>query len=186
MIPVAYLFPIKLIFMTAIYNPSKNRYLKPLWLLVIMMFLYVCLHAQATKPGIPPFRIALTDKTIFSKTNIKADKPLILVYFDPDCDHCRDFTKQLTGNIDRFKNAQIVMISYQPLDMLRQFETNYQLKKFSNIKVGTEGYTLVVQQFYNISRFPFVALYNKKGTVINTYALAPAIDELAGKVKKQG
>lgn len=118
---------------------------------------------------IPPFHIALTDSSYFSSKQLKKNKPLLLVYFSPECDHCKKFTDSLVANINSFKNIQIVMMSYFSLNEIKKFERNYRLATFTNIKTGTEGYTFKVLKFYNISRFPFVAVFNSKGILQKTF-----------------
>ena len=49
------------------------------------------------------------------------------------------------------------------LKEVKAFDDRYKLSGHQNIKVGSEGYTFVVQKYYNIQRFPFVAEYDKTG-----------------------
>jgi hypothetical protein len=60
-------------------------------------------------------------------------------------------------------DRQIIMISYLPLNEVKQFDDEFHLSSYPNIKVGTEGYTFIVQKYYNVQRFPFVVEYNKAG-----------------------
>jgi len=118
---------------------------------------------------IPPFQVALTDSSYFSAKQLQKNKALLLIYFSPDCDHCKTFIERLIKNISSVKNVQIVMISYFPLNEIKKFESAYKLSSFKNIKTGTEGYTFKVQKMYNITRFPFVAVFNNKGMLQKTF-----------------
>ncbi len=108
----------------------------------------------------------------------------MLVYFSPDCEHCRDFLKSVLGRISDFGNTQIVLISYLPITDIAKFETEFNLVKYPNIITGTEGYTFLVQKYYNVLRFPFTALFNTKGQLTAAYRTAPAPDEIIGQLKK--
>lgn len=85
--------------------------------------------------------------------------------------------------MDELSQVQIIMISYLPYRDIKKFETDFGLTKYPNVKVGTEGYTFVVQKYYDIKNFPFLALFNKKGKPITTYATAPEIAEVIKKFK---
>lgn len=55
------------------------------------------------------------------------------------------------------------MISYQDIKEVKAFDEEYKLSSYPNIKIGSEGYTFIVQKYYNIQHFPFVAQYEKNG-----------------------
>ncbi len=93
----------------------------------------------------------------------------MLVYFSPDCDHCHDFFKQVIQDYNHFKEVQIVMISDHPIPELKKFETTYHLSKYKNIKVGTEGMTYKIRRHYQITKFPFIALFDKAGKELSVY-----------------
>jgi hypothetical protein len=55
------------------------------------------------------------------------------------------------------------MISDEHINEVKKFDDAYKLSSNANFNVGSEGYTFVVQKYYNIQRFPFVVEYDKKG-----------------------
>jgi peroxiredoxin len=144
------------------------QYLKTVTVVLFLWGLVDTACAQYNN-HIPSFRIALTDSSYFNSKQLKKNEPLLLVYFSPNCDHCKKFTDSLVANINSFKNIQIVMMSYFSLDEIKKFEKAYHLTKFTNVKTGTEGYTFKVLKFYNISQFPFVAVFNSKGILQKTF-----------------
>jgi len=144
------------------------------------------LHAQTNstiKKTVPPFEISLTDGKGFTSKELKADKELMLVYFSPTCEHCQAFITDLLKNTEQLKDVQIVMISYLPIEEIKKFESDFKLSQYSNIKVGTEGYSFIVQHWFNIQRFPFVALFNKKAMLTAAYRNVPTINVLLEKIK---
>ena len=51
--------------------------------------------------------------------------------------------------------------------------------------MGTEGYTYVVQRYYQVGTTPYIAIYDKKGKLSKTYTKPPEkIEELVAAVKK--
>jgi cytochrome oxidase Cu insertion factor (SCO1/SenC/PrrC family) len=155
--------------------------------LVISILTLIDLHAQAAqkpaKKGIPPFDIQLADGQHFKSSDLRKDQPVMLVYFDPTCDHCHVFIADLLKKISLFRDVQIVMVTYVPLDQVKSYMAGSELSKQPGIKVGTEGTTFVVRFFYDVGQFPYVALHKKDGTLISTYeSKVPDPEVLAKKV----
>ena len=73
---------------------------------------------------------------------------------------------------------------YTMLKMLKNFYRDFGLAKFPNITVGTEAHTYLVQRYYQVRTTPYIAIYNKKGTLVRAYDKVPAIDNLVAAVKK--
>lgn len=117
-------------------------------------------------PTLPPLKLLLTDSTtIFTEKQIKKDHPMFLIIFSPDCEHCQKETEELIDKIDSFKNIQIVMASFMPVDKIRTFYNTYKLDRFSNIIVGYDMQH-ILPTYYRISYTPFLAFYDKKGNLI--------------------
>ncbi|HRI19353.1 MAG TPA: hypothetical protein PLA68_00300 [Panacibacter sp.] len=157
-----------------------------LFLFSILFFTFCSIKAQKppAKNTIPPFNILLTNLTYLKAEELTKDANKMIVYFDPTCEHCKLFTADILKHSNDFGNTQIIMISYTPIAQIAQFETDFNLTKYPNIKAGTEGYTFLVQRFYNVQKFPFTALYNRQGLLVAFYRQAPAVSELLLKMKK--
>jgi hypothetical protein len=145
------------------------------------------LQAQAVqkpaKKGIPPFDIQLANGQHYKASDLRKDQPLMLIYFDPTCEHCHAFISKLLKQISLFSDIQIVMITYVPTDQVKSYLAGSELSKQPAIKVGTEGTTFVVRYFYDILQFPYVALHKKDGTLISTYeSVVPDPEVLAKKL----
>src|SRR5438045_3139972 len=92
---------------------------------------------NASSQSIPPFKMILSNNKIFNADDLPKGKPVILIYFDPDCDHCQKLMKEFFKRIDEFKKAEIVMVTFKSVNELLSFEKEYDTKKFANIKAGT-------------------------------------------------
>jgi thioredoxin-related protein len=132
-------------------------------LCLVGFFIYMQLLAQGSNSSIAPFKIRLTNGAGYTYQQLAKNKPVILVYFSPTCDHCKVFTEKMLQRIDDFKDEQLVMISYEDIKAVKSFDDRYKLSARQNIKIGSEGYTFIVQKYYNIQHFPFVAEYDKTG-----------------------
>jgi len=120
-------------------------------------------------PTVPPLKLLLTDSsTIFTDKDLKKNKPLFLILFSPDCEHCQKETEELITKIDSFKNIQIVMATFMTVDKIKPFYENYKLDRFPNITVGYDMQHMLTT-YYRISFTPFLAFYDKKGNLIDGF-----------------
>ncbi|TLV03173.1 TlpA family protein disulfide reductase [Dyadobacter luticola] len=125
-------------------------------------------QGAASTKKIAPFSMRLTNGQLYNYSQLAAG-PVVLIYFSPDCEHCQAFTKDLVKNYSVVANKQVVMVTFQAMDMLKPFVTQYGLNTYSNFKVGTEGTSYVVQKYYQIRSFPYIAIYDKKGNLVKTF-----------------
>ncbi|MEP6684565.1 MAG: hypothetical protein ABJA35_14945 [Parafilimonas sp.] len=146
--------------------------------IIIFIALFSCTHvfAQSTNKGLAPFKIRLVNGEGYTYNQLKQNEPVILIYFSPTCDHCKTFTEAMLKRINKLQDRQIVMISYEDIKEVKAFDDAYKLSNHQNIKIGSEGYTFVVQKYYNIQHFPFVAEFGKDGKLkkIISWNLKPA------------
>ena len=140
--------------------------------------LFLCASQSAAAQTIPPFRMQLTNGKIFSVQNVSKKTSLIIIYFAPDCEHCQVLIHGLLKRINEFKKAQIILVSFEPLNMVLNFEKEYHLTAYPNIKCGTEIPTFYFKNLFNIAKTPFTALYNKNGKLIISYKNETPLDDL--------
>jgi thioredoxin-related protein len=124
---------------------------------------------QAQSGKLPPFKMIQTTGNIFKAQNLPMGKPILIVYFSPECDHCEKMLKDFFKQASNFQNASIAFITYLPVDKVSKFEKDYNLAKHPNMYSGTEGSTFFVRNYYKISETPFVALYTKNGDFVTSY-----------------
>ena len=133
---------------------------------------------------IPPYHILTTDSVYVTPANLKKNKPVMIIYFSPDCSHCQHMMHEMQPMMSSFKNVQVVMITFvMQLKAIQTFYRDFDLKKYPNFTVGTEGYTYVVQKYYRVATTPYIALYDKNGKMVKYYEKAPEVKDLAAEVK---
>jgi thiol-disulfide isomerase/thioredoxin len=117
--------------------------------------------------AMPYFAMRLIDSSMTYRSRFPKKMPVLLVYFNPDCDHCKDEAKQLMEHKDDFKKLYIVFISTAALPSIKEFAETYNIQG-KNIIIGRdEAYKL--PPFYSIRFSPFVVLYNKDKNIENVY-----------------
>lgn len=133
-------------------------------------------------PIIPIFSLLQPDSTWYFNANLDTRKPLLLLYFSPDCGHCQLETEDIIANLSKLKNLQILMVTSRPYADMKAFATKYKLDKFPSIKIGTDP-AYKITRFYKVESTPFSALYNKKGKLVKVYRKGIDMEELIGLVK---
>jgi thioredoxin-related protein len=148
---------------------------------VLLLFTTSFVHAQKGK--LPPFKIMQTNGNIFKAQNLPMGKPILLVYFSPECEHCEEMIKEFFKQAANFQKASVAFITYLTVDKVSKFEKDYNLGKHPNMYSGTEGSTFFVRNYYKISDMPFVALYTKNGDFVTSYEKEVDLKVLAEKLK---
>jgi thioredoxin-related protein len=129
-------------------------------------------------PTIPPFHLLKLDSaTYLNKEDLHKNRKTIVMYFSPDCEHCKHQTEAILADFKYFKDIQIVMATYQPFEDMRQFNQHYKIYKHPNILIGRDE-QFRLPPFYKIRNLPYLALYDKKGNLITTFEGTQKTDTL--------
>jgi thiol-disulfide isomerase/thioredoxin len=156
----------------------KKRNLSAGYIFLFVAAVFMLESKNAIAQTIPPFRMQLTSGQIFTSKNLSKEKPAIIIYFAPDCEHCQALIHGLLQRVNNFKNVQIILVSFEPLSMVINFERDYHLSPYSNIKCGTEIPAFYFKNLFNLNKTPFTVLYDKKGKLIISYQNETPLDDL--------
>ena len=130
-------------------------------------------------PDVPQFTInKASDSTAFTRDNLRKKKEIIFMFFSPDCEHCQHETQELIANMDKFKNTQIVMITYMPYNMMEDFYKNYKIANYPLITMGRDGKYLL-PTFFNVRSLPAIYVYDKKGKFKQSFEGSVKIEKIA-------
>ncbi|MDF2190531.1 thioredoxin-like domain-containing protein [Paraflavitalea sp. CAU 1676] len=114
------------------------------------------------RPTIAEFEVLQIDSaTKFNTRDIPGGKPVALVYFSPDCDHCQSETADWIRNMDSLKNVNFYFITHDPLERLRVFREYYKTDNYPNFHLGWD-YQYSFLKLYKPTATPYFVLYDKK------------------------
>ena len=133
---------------------------------------------------IPAFKIMQTSGVYYQNKDLPRDKPVVLIYFSPNCDHCILLMDQLFPKINEFKNTTILFVTFVNPQELLPFEKKYNTTSQPNIFVGSEGLAYTLKNFYRLEKTPFTAVYNKQGKLIASYKKDTPVKEVITMLKK--
>lgn len=148
--------------------------------LIVMagLFLMITLQAQTAvstepayvkNPDFPPIRLLKVDSSHYiTKADIKKNRRILLMFFSPECEHCKHQIRDILADFSKFKDIEIVMATFQPFDEMKTFYSYYRIGDHPNIKIGRdEKYFL--PPYYKMQNLPYLALYNKHGQYITHF-----------------
>ena len=145
-------------------------------------------NAQAPfikNPTIPPFHLlGLDSATYVTKDDIKKNRRTIIMFFSPDCEHCKHETEAILGDFKDFKDINIVMATYQPFGEMKEFNQKYKMYEHSNVHIGRDE-KFVLPPFYKIRNLPYLALYDKKGNLITTFEGTQTVETILNAFEAQ-
>lgn len=150
--------------------------------LCLLFFSKTEVNAQSGK--LPPFSILQPNGKNYRAQNLPFEKPIIIIYFSPDCEDCLVFMDKFFKRANDFRNASVVMISYFPIKDVAKFALKYKATNYKNITIGTEGSSFFIKDYYKIMELPFLALYDKDGNIQTSYQRNIPLNELSNKLLK--
>ena len=134
-------------------------------------------------PTIPGLQLLSLDSTAYTKEQLPRKKQVLIMLFSPDCDHCQHETEQIVANKEAFADTHILMVSTLPLFRLKEFEKQYGLEQMQNVTITKDPYYVLIS-FYSLRMFPFMALYNRKGDLIQTYQGSVGVEKILATFKE--
>lgn len=136
-------------------------------------------------PTLPPFHLLKLDSsTYLTKEDVKKNRRTIIMYFSPDCEHCKHQTESILADFKKFKDIEIIMATYQPFEELKEFNTHYRMFEHPNVKMGRDE-KFFLPPFYKIRNLPYLALYDKKGNLVTTFEGTQKVDTILAAFDKK-
>lgn len=122
---------------------------------------------KTNKQTLPNFSFYNLDSVVTNNSFIKEGKPICVFYFNADCEHCQYEAKEIKKNIVLFKNAQIVMVSFNTKVDIKKFIQQYGLN-YPNITFLQDPKYQFATWFGKTS-VPAVYIYNAQHKLVKEY-----------------
>lgn len=132
---------------------------------------------------IPSFSIIIMpDSTVFTQEQLQKNQPLVLMLFNPDCDHCKEEVKELLAHKNELTALPIVMVSALPYKLIKTFYDDHSIKSMPNVTMGQdENFTL--GSLYKPARYPSLYIYDAKGSLAKVFAGNAGVAAILDAVK---
>lgn len=132
---------------------------------------------------LPEFQVtSVPDSVVFSGSSLKKDKPVVIILFNPDCEHCQHETKELLAWRQEIKDLQMVMVTTAAFDKAKEFYNDYNIASLTNIQMGCDiKYKLAL--LFRASSYPAIYIYDSKGALAKAYIGGASVQAILDAAK---
>jgi thiol-disulfide isomerase/thioredoxin len=135
--------------------------------IAILLSLSGCFQYPPPKTGLegkrlPSFSILLAD----SNNNLNTDsigfgKPFVIIYFKPDCAHCRAQINDIIKHEKELNDTKFYLLTNYPYKEFKKFFFEFHLNEHRNIVTGIDNNSFFSNYLY-ITTVPYFAFYDKE------------------------
>lgn len=115
--------------------------------------------------ALPNFEYQNINGGFFTNANLLEKTSKLFVYYNSDCDFCNEEAKMIKENILKFKNNQIIFISFEEINKIKQFAKKHQLDSYDNISFLCDS-KITFATTFDVKSMPCLVLYDKKNNLI--------------------
>ena len=126
---------------------------------------------------LPEFTVLKTDSLYTNDKKIPDDKPVIIIYFSPECGHCQITAEEFSKRMKDMRKYFFVWVSYYPLPEIKEFAKKFSLQQFNNIIIGRDP-NYIIPSYFRVKFTPFIAVYNKDHHLLQTYEKGTEADTI--------
>ena len=123
----------------------------------------------------PAFSYVTLENKVFTNEKLKQNKPTLFIYFNSECDFCNHEAEMVQQNIEQLKAIQVVFISYEPIEKIKQFATKFKLLNHANISFLSDS-KITFATTFDVKSMPCLVLYDKDNNLI---------EKIKGQVKME-
>lgn len=105
---------------------------------------------------LPDLNVQLGDKSTVYLRDLSGD--IILIFFNPDCDHCQEQAREIAANKELFERWQVYFITSVPVETAEQFAVNYRLTD-ANFRFGHSGVNEVFGSVGALNEVPTIIFF---------------------------
>ncbi len=121
-------------------------------------------QSPATAPeNLPDFKFQSVLSTPFTPENLAKKKPVIVVYFDPDCDHCQKQATWIAEKIESFNSINLIFVSWAEQTANLKFAETYFGKVKEKVTPGMLNFTkdadYKIDSWFGYSEVPSIYIY---------------------------
>jgi len=114
---------------------------------------------------IPNFSYVTLENKVFTEENLVKGKPTLFIYFNSECDFCNHEAEMVQQNIEQLKDIQVVFISFEPIEKIKQFATKFKLLNHDSITFLSDSKISFATTF-DVKSLPCLVLYDKDNNLI--------------------
>lgn len=171
-----------------------KKYLKIILPIAIISFLVIMGYKVVDKINykkqvaenikqMPVFSYFDLDGNVFTKDNLPKNTPVLFVYFNSECDFCNHEAEMIQQNLEKLEDIQIVFISFEKMDRIKEFAQKYSLLQHDNINFIADSKATFATTF-DVKSLPCLVLYDKDRNLIEKIKGQVKIETVLKKFNK--
>lgn len=113
----------------------------------------------------PDFSYVNIENKVFTNESLEKGNPTLFIYFNSECDFCNHEAEMVFQNLEKLQDIQVVFISYEPIEKIKQFATKFNLLNHANITFISDSKNSFATTF-DVNTLPCLVLYDKDDNLI--------------------
>lgn len=114
---------------------------------------------------IPLFSYQDINGKTFTNENLKKATPIIFIYFNTECEYCNEEASMIQKNMPKFKDYQLIFISFEKREQIESFSKYYKLDLYNNVHFLRDNKVTFATTF-DVNSLPCIVLYDKNQKLI--------------------
>lgn len=128
----------------------------------------------------PSFSIILLDNTQVNLKDLTGKN--VLVFFQPDCDHCQREAQEFERNLEAFGSATLYFITSGPMEDIKAFADTYKLSGKPNVHFAFTPALNVLNTYGPISA-PSIYVYSEDHKLVKGFNGETPIERIIAAAK---
>ncbi len=118
-------------------------------------------EAKERREVLPEFSFVDIKNKAFTNKHLQKET-ILIIYFSTDCGHCKYEAEEISKNKEKFANAEVLFISEESAELIKEFSLKYKLDKEENI-LFLHDKDLKFDEYFGISGVPSLFIYSNTG-----------------------
>jgi peroxiredoxin len=150
-----------------------------------LTFGFYAAAAQNTPAKLQDFKFYDSAGKVFGKSGLMPNQPLLVFYFNPDCDHCQQQAKWVHEGLAKIKakNAQMMWVSDAEINDIVAFRKNYFPSNIGVPMFFVQDKDMKIDDWFGYSEVPTILVYDREGNFVVKFKKETAVDELVKHLK---
>ena len=123
----------------------------------------------------PDMIITLTDNSTHNIKDLTGKN--VLVFFQPDCDHCQREATDIQKNLEAFKACTIYFITGAPMEEINEFSNKFNLSGHVNVRFAFTPATNILKHYGAIDA-PSIYIYSEEHKLVKKFNGEIPVDDV--------
>lgn len=127
---------------------------------------------------LPPVRYYRRDGVYITNADLNNDAPLIIMLFNPTCEHCEEQARLFQQHLSSFKETKLLLMAAPAMGpYLGYFVKNTQSDKYPSLQIGLDS-SDYIQNTFRYETLPQINVYDAQHTLVRVFNGSTPIDSL--------